>query len=105
MFTGNVTTGVTATPLKMDSSAYGQMKPQGPMASQLYSNLAGRSKLSNDRSMSAANAQQMLSAETQRSNAGLGWGQLANQNAMESGLNQMRQQNTALSLLQALGVF
>lgn len=112
----NVTTGINVRPIATDSqvnaalSKYGSMKPRvssGPLgntAQQLYSQQAQGARVAADRDMSAANEKFNLASATANSGAGLGWANLGNRNQYLADNQNVYNQQTALSLLRALGV-
>lgn len=112
----HITTGITARPVYNQQQINGALSkfssmappatggPLGNTAANLYGQEAGRARLNADRGFSAANADMLLKSQTAQSQAGLGWGRLANQQNSLADNQSLNQDQLSLALLRALGV-
>jgi hypothetical protein len=109
--TTTIQSGISARPIYNQTqingalSRYSSMAPKpssGPLggsAAQLYNQESGRARLNTDRQFSSENANALLRSQVARSQSGLGWGNLSQQQQQLASGQQLNQQQLGLALL------
>lgn len=108
--TPHITTSIQARPIYGQTQVndtlgqYGNFMPQGGgTAANLYKQEAQRARINADRTMTGENANMLLGSQKARSDAGLRWGAVTNQQNQLNNAIGADQQGYAMALLRAIG--